>query len=168
MFRRRKDSQGGQGPAAQIYSDLRSMALHAAERTTIQRREDHPDVYGVVVDVPAQGGFATVVALGDNTTSFYTSTGGGTIGAAEGRPTVAAATHRLLEVVQTQLGSITDNDDEGLPNPGSVRVHVLMENGLRSTDISEDAFWGKVAHPLTPVVAGVQELISLIRGISPS
>jgi hypothetical protein len=41
----------------------------------------HPDISGVVVDVPAQGGFATVVGLTDDTTSMYTSTGGGTIGA---------------------------------------------------------------------------------------
>jgi len=167
MFRRREGSQAGQPPPEQIYSDLRSMALHAVERVPIQRRADHPDVYGVVVDIPAQGGHATVVALGDNTTSLYTSTGGGTIGAGEGRPNVAAATHRLLEVVQAHLGSITDDDDGGLPERGSVRLHVLTKKGLRSTDIPEDAFWGRTAHPLTPVVGGVQDVISLLRIVSP-
>ena len=168
MFRRRRGSQDGQTPPEQVFSDLRSMALRATERATIQRREDHPDVYGVVVDIPAQGGHATVVALGDNTTSLYTSTGGGTIGAGEGRPNVAAATHRLLEVVQAHLGSIADTDDESLPEQGWVRLHVLTGEGLRAADIPEDAFWGRAAHPLTPVVAGVQDVISLLRSLSPS
>jgi hypothetical protein len=68
-----------------MYSDLRARALQAATTSVIPHHNGHPDVYGLVVDIPARGGYATVVALGDNTTSLYTSAGGGTIGA--GGPT---------------------------------------------------------------------------------
>jgi hypothetical protein len=49
----------------------------AAARGTGKIAEDHLAVSGIVVDVPAKGGFATIVALADGTTSMYISTGGG-------------------------------------------------------------------------------------------
>jgi hypothetical protein len=83
----------GTSPDA-VYRDLRSMALEAVERGALAPPfADHPDVAGVIVDVPATGGSATIVALADDTTSLYTSTGGGTIGAGE-HATVATATRR--------------------------------------------------------------------------
>ena len=166
MLRRRKQPPAAQPPPEQIYTDLRAMALGAGQNGVIQRHDDHPEVYGLVVDIPAQGGHATLVALGGNTTSFYTSTGGGTIGAGE-RPQVAAATQQLLTVVQENIGLIVAPDEGGLPNPGSVRLHLLAEAGLRSADVPEDAFWGRSPHPLWPVIAGIQQVISLIRMASP-
>lgn len=167
MLRRRKAERDGHPPPEQVYLGLRSVALGAMESGALPRREDHPDVYGLVVDIPAQGGHATVVSLGDNTTSLYTSTGGGTIGAGE-RPDVAAATHRLLAEVQAHLAAVTATDDGSLPRNGSVRLHVLTAAGLRCADVPEDAFWGQTIHPLTAVIARVQDVLSLLRTATPS
>jgi hypothetical protein len=148
-----------------VYRDLRSMALEALERGALAPPfPDHPDVAGVVVDIPATGGSATVVALADNTTSLYTSTGGGTIGAGE-HATVASATQALLIAVQRQLDGFTAVDDPALPPAGTVRFHVLTTSGRRTEDVPEDCFWGRAAHPLMPVIAATQHVISAIREI---
>lgn len=143
------------------------MALASgANATTTTPPPEHPDIAGVVVDIPGQGGFATVIALADDTASLYTSTGGGTIGAGE-HPEVAAATHRLLSALQTRQASFSGDDDGSHPPPGHVRFHVLTLSGTRFEDVPEDAFWGRVAHPLMPVVESTQELISAISQVSP-
>lgn len=122
---------------------------------------------GLVVDIPAQGGYATVVALTDSTTSMYTSTGGGTIGAGE-HATVAAATQQLLAEVQRHRGMFEAAPDTDLPSAGFVRFHVLAPSaGRRLADVPEDAFWGRTDHELMPVLAAVQEVISAVRAAGP-
>jgi len=142
------------------------MVLEVASSGRIPLRDDHPDVYGLVVDMPGQGGHATLAALGDNTTSLYTSTGGGILGAGE-RPAVAASTQRLLKVTQDYLESFTGNEDGSLPGPGRVRLHVLTAGAPRVADIPDDAFWGESTHPLMPVIAAVQGVISSLRDVEP-
>jgi hypothetical protein len=152
-----------------MYNDLRAMALRAADRGALRSvSAEHPDVSGVVVDIPASGGTATLVALTDNTTSLYTSTGGGTIGAGE-HANVAAATRELLTSAQQHLDAFTRTDDGALPGSGSVRLHVLSSAGPRMIDVPEDAFWGRVDHPLLPVIAAVQGVMSSMQNMgSPS
>ncbi len=122
---------------------------------------------GIVVDVPSGGAFATIVALTDNTTSMYTSTGGGTLGAGE-HAEVAAATHRLLAEVQRHLDQFADGDDQQLPPAGLVRLHVLTPTDTRWADVPDAAFWGREGHPLVPVIAQVQTVIAAIRTVSPA
>jgi hypothetical protein len=148
------------------YHDLRSLALGAVAKGLPAPAADHPDVSGVVVDIPSQDAFATVVGLTDNTTSMYTSTGGGTIGAGE-HAAVAAATHQLLTTIQAHLDSFDDEDDGSLPPAGSVRFHVLAPTGTHRKDVPEDSFWGRVPHDLAPVIGATQELISALREVSP-
>ena len=143
------------------------MALGAPNQGLPAPSVDHPDVSGLVVDIPAQGGFATVIAMTDNTTSMYTSTGGGTIGAGE-HAAVAAATQRLLDEVQRNLGLFEAHDDADLPAAGFVRLHVLAPSVGRHADVPEDAFWGRADHELTPVIAAVQDVVSAIRTAAPS
>jgi len=95
LGRGQRRDRDGQPADANPYESLRDLALHAVENGLPPPGDDHPDVSGVVVDIPSGAAFATVVALTDNTTSMYTSTGGGTIGAGE-HADVAAATHQLL------------------------------------------------------------------------
>ena len=107
----------GESEAVVVQRDL-MMSIGACDAWRVSRSPtawdlpaaEHRDVSGVVVDIPTEGGFATVVGLTDNTTSLYTSTGGGTIGAGEHRE-VAAGTHRLLSAVQAQLESFKRQDD---------------------------------------------------------
>lgn len=150
---------------AEVYGDLRTMALRAVAEGLAPPSSEHPDVSGVVLDIPAQDAYATVVALTDNTTSMYTSVGGGTIGAGE-HPQVAEATRRLLSVVQDHLGAFVRHDDGSLPLAGHVRYHLLTPSGNRYVDVPEDGFWGRAEHELIPVIAASQELLSAIREVT--
>lgn len=150
-----------------MYNDLRAMALRAVESGVLPTPPaEHPDVSGVVLDVPSSGGFATFVALTDNTTSLYTSTGGGTIGTGE-HALVAAATHGLLAAVQQHLDSFASSNDASLPPGSTVRFHALSTGGHKTADVPDDAFWGRVDHPLMPVIAATQGLISSIQSVGP-
>jgi hypothetical protein len=164
---RRKSSKGENGPKTEPgpYESLREMALSSVANGLSSPSEDHPDVSGLVVDIPAQGGFATVVALTDNTTSMYTSVGGGTIGAGE-HENVASATQALLSIVQGNLESFSQGDDLGFPPAGQVRFHVLSPSGARHQDVPEDCYWGRSPHELMPVIAASQAVVTAIRSCS--
>jgi hypothetical protein len=163
---RRKRREGEQPQSQEdVYRRLRTQALSSVDNGLAAPSAEHAQVSGLVIDIPAQGGFATVVALTDDTTSMYTSTGGGTIGAGQ-HAVVAAATHRLLSVVQGHLGEFTHKDDGALPPSGSVRFHVLTPSGSRFEDVPEDSFWGRAPHVLMSVIAATQELVSTIREAS--
>lgn len=167
MLGRRKRGGGGQQSPDEIYRDLRTLALDSPAHGLALPDADHPDVSGLVIDIPAQGGFATVVSLTDNTTSMYTSTGGGTIGAGE-HTNVAVATQQLLSTVQAHLGAFKKKDDVDLPPAGYVRFHLLSPGGSRFEDIAEDSFWGRTPHHLVPVIAAAQEVLTAIRDASPN
>jgi hypothetical protein len=162
----KRKAKTGPDPTADVYDGLRGNALASVANGLAPPSPDHPDVSGVVVDIPAQGGFATVVALTDNTTSMYTSTGGGTIGAGQ-HEKVANATQRLLSVVQDHLASFRRHDDVELPAPGLVRFHILSPSGPRGEDVPEDSYWGRAPHQLMPVIAAVQDVVAAMRGASP-
>jgi hypothetical protein len=168
MFGRKKRDERAAGavPAApaDVYLGLRTMALESVVRGTVTTTAAHPRVGGVVIDVPSSGGFATIVALGDNTTSLYTSVGGGTIGAGRHKR-VADATHRLLAVIDAHLGLFSDSTDDALPDAGVVRFHVLARDRSTIADVAEDSFWTGASHPLMPVIAATQELITAIRSV---
>src|SRR5689334_23317524 len=116
MFRRRVPRRGKPKPKDPqgFYEGLRSLALDAIEQGLARTNLDFPNVAGVVVDVPADGGgIATFVALADGTTSMYTSTGGGTIGAGF-HPPVADASRDLLHTVEQHRRAFTVIGDGGL------------------------------------------------------
>jgi hypothetical protein len=119
-------------------------------------------VWGVLLDVPVSGGFATIVALADGTVSMYTSSGGGVIGAGE-RPEVASAGQRLLAEVAARVELFRDTPDEGLPPTGSVRIHALGPAGHRNADMPVESFWGREGHELAPLIAAAQDVIAAIR-----
>jgi hypothetical protein len=149
--------------AEPIYADLRAQALDATRSGRLPSTL-RSGALGVVVDIPASGGFVTIVALADNTTSMYTSTGGGTIGAGA-HQAVATATQQLLVVVDAHRSSFDDHVDDALPPTGTVRFHGLAEAGGFVADVPEDAFWGRAPHQLMPVIAATQQLIGAISAI---
>jgi hypothetical protein len=164
LFRRPSRRPRGVPGAGDTYAALRANALDAGDALPTPAPE-HPRVSGVVVDVPASNGYATVVAMTDDTTSMYTSSGGGTIGAGAHAP-VSTATHALLAAVDRQLDQFAPGGQPTLPPAGSVRFHVLTPEGPAAADVPEAAFWGKLDHPLMPVIAATQHVISAIREAS--
>jgi hypothetical protein len=166
MFGRRKRAAKADQSPADMYHGLRSSALESAGRGWIAATPAHPRVCGVVVDVPASGGFATVVALADDTTSLYTSVGGGAIGAGGHQP-VADANHRLLATIDEYFLGFSIGGDDSLPAAGFVRYHVLGPTNRSTADVPEDCFWGRADHPLMPVIVATQDLISVMRSVTP-
>jgi hypothetical protein len=148
-----------------VFLGLRELALDA-NRNGALASVARTGALGVVVDIPASGGFATLVALADNTTSLYLSTGGGTIGAGT-HEAVASATQRLLAAIDANRESFAEVVNDALPPPASVRFHGLSAGGGFVADVPEDGFWGRVAHPLMPVIAATQELISAVSEVRP-
>jgi hypothetical protein len=153
-----------EGP--EMYGRLRAMALDAVALGLPAPPPEHPGVSGLVVDIPAGGGaFATLVAMGDGSTSLYSSTGGGTIGAGA-HPAVAAATHELLALIDERLDEFGEDDDTEQPIGARVRFFVLTPDGRRVADVPDEAFWGGAEHEFTPVIAAVQQVIGALRQVS--
>src|SRR5690242_2945562 len=112
MFRRRSNP-GSQSPE-QTYEGLRALALGVTEATVGTAPPEHPEVLGTVIDIPSSGGMASIAAMADGTTSMYTSTGGGTIGAGANEA-VAARTQALLATLQRLIGMFPADDRVDLP-----------------------------------------------------
>jgi hypothetical protein len=163
---RRKKGRGG--GAADVYHDMRALALGSVAAGLAAPAPDHAGVSGMVVDIASSGGHATVVALTDGTTSMYTSAGGGVIGAGE-HAAVAAATHRLLVVAQAHLRVLGSGPSIAeLPPPDRVRVHTLTPDGTHTIDLTGDVFWNPAGEPVEPLVAAIQDVLSALREASPS
>ena len=159
----RRNKATAAGP--EVYEKLRGMALDAVALGLPDPAPEHPGVSGAVIDVPAEGGLITLVAMTDDSTSMYTSVGGGTIGAGDHEP-VAAATHALLATIEGHLGEFAESEDVAHPPAGVVRIFVLTPSGRRFADIPEDVFWDKAQNSLTPVVMAAQGVITALRQVS--
>ena len=97
------------------------MALDAVTRGLASTSPEHPDVAGLVADIPAEGGFVTIVGLADGTSRMYTSIGGGVIGAGA-HAAVAAANEVLLVEVQRNIGLFMHPDEHSWPPESAVRL----------------------------------------------
>ena len=150
------------------YSLLRATALNAVALGLPAPPVAHPAVSGMVIDIPAgDGEYATLVAMGDDSTSLYTSTGAGRIGAGA-HPAVASATHRLLATAEALLGGIVEEASTDHPPAGCVRMFVLTPAGRRRADCPENAFWGREEHVLTPLILAAQNVISELSKAGPA
>jgi hypothetical protein len=144
-----------------VFEELRAVAL-GATAVLPQPPWEHPDVRGLVADIPMHGGFASIVALTDGTASIYLSNGGALLGAGE-LPGVADAVHRVLIATQDELDVFADAGPDGtLPPPGMVRLHLLAPEGGRAVDLDESLFWVDGSHRLSPVAAAIRALVELI------
>jgi hypothetical protein len=145
--------------AQQVYDDLRNLALHATGVRT-----SGGAIAGVVVDIRAEGGFASIASFGDGTTSRYTSTGGGTIGAGSYGP-VAQATRNLLSAAASNAASFVHVDTGDWPPSRSVRFHLVSSHGNRFVDVPEASFWGRKKHNLMPLIQAAQAVVTGIRQV---
>ncbi len=97
-----------------------------------------PRAWAVLVDLPVGVGYVSIVGVADGSTSMYTSTGGGIIGAGA-RPAVRAATGRLLDVAEAGLAGLPLVDACPLPSRGNVGLVILARDGSHRIEASEDA-----------------------------
>jgi len=166
MFRRPKGthdpSLGDDG--AGIYLTLRSQALNLDPASIgLSPTADLPRVVGVVMDMTYPNGGATLVAIADNTTSLYTSTGGGTIGGGD-HASVAAVNRQLLTTSEAELDRFRAADRVELPRVGGVRITVLTYAGRRTIEARADDL-GEGRHPASAVFHAAHEVIHALQMI---
>jgi len=148
-----------------VYKGLRDQALNAVSLGMAKPPAEHSNVYGMVIDIPQGGGYVTLVAMGDGSTSMYVSNGGGIIGAGQKYPDVTKASQALLVRAQHCLNSFILEPSNNLPSAGIARFHVLTESGKLCLDITEDQFWGKttITGKQFPMIMAVQQLIHALQ-----
>jgi hypothetical protein len=164
MLRRRTTSSSPS--AEQVYDGLRTAALGVTEATVGKPPVEHSQVLGAVIDIPSAGGVASVVAMADGTTSMYTSTGGGTIGAGA-HEAVAAKSHALLTALQGLMDMFPPDDRVDLPPSDLVQITMMTPTGRRRASVPAAAFWGREPSTVVALIAAIQEVISAIQQTGP-
>jgi hypothetical protein len=145
-----------------IYRDLRSMTL-GRDPASIATPPGEP-WHGATVaamELSVDGGTATVLAVADGTVSMYLSAGGGVIGAGE-HAAVRAEGQRFRSVTAESRGSLSPTVDFPLPAPGEVRFHAVL-GGDRATAVAPETALRGGRHPLSPLYAAGQDLLTEIR-----
>lgn len=142
------------------------MALGVTEAEVGKPPPEFAPVLGVVIDIPRAGGVASVVALADGTTSMYTSTSGGTIGAGA-HEAVATKSHALLTTLQRQIEMFPADERVNLPSVDFVQITLITSTGRRRASVPAAAFWGQEPSTVIDLIAAIQDVISAISGAGP-
>ena len=149
-------------PAAQLHAALRERVLAWTGPPAGTGGGDA--VFGVVVDLGLGGAAITVVALADGTTSLYTSTGGGVIGAGA-RPAVAAASRALIAEAERGRALLAPGWSDVPIGEGEARLIALAPSGSAAAT----GWAGTLAaggEPLSPMFGAANELITQLRTAS--
>ena len=147
--------------------DLRQQALTVeAGELGLVASAARPHVWGILMETGYPEAVATLVVLGDGTTSLYFSSGGGVIGAGE-HYVVRAASDALLAAAEAHLAGFAPTDVTPLPDVGRVRFYVRTFDGMRGVEADEDDL-GEGRHQLSPVFHAAHEVIGAVRHVSPA
>jgi hypothetical protein len=144
------------------YKGLRAMALGLNPADVgVVTTSDSPQVFGVVMDMGMSPGTATIVALADGTTSMYTSSGGGTIGAGQ-HQSVADATRNLISVAQANLQYFDGKHSDKLPKSEHTSITILTTVGTKSLAAATNDF-GYRRIPGSDVFHAANDVITQLR-----
>jgi hypothetical protein len=146
---------------ADIYLKLRDQALgFGSKEIKAPPVVEGGRVLGVVMDLGYDTAVVSILGLADGTASMYISNGGGTIGMGD-HAHVAAASRRWCELAEAAPGLVPVESDS-LPPDGLVRFNVLTTGPKLEAEATEAALRSG-AHPLTPLYAAGQDVITAIR-----
>jgi hypothetical protein len=154
-------------PAADIYADLRSIAL-TVDPAAIERPEGEPWSGALVamMEIGMSSGTATFVAIADGSVSMYTSSGGGVIGAGEHAAVRAAGDRFRATAAEARSQMLSTSDFPG-PARGEVRFQLRTEDG-GFTGVAPESALAAGRHSLSELYAAGQDLVTEIRLASPS
>jgi hypothetical protein len=156
LFRRSKGEKRNDAP------DLRGKALTVtAADLQISPDEQHPRVWGVLMETGYPEAVATLATFAEGSTSLYFSNGGGIIGAGE-HLTVRDASKRLLMVADRFYSHLEPATETPMPGLGRVRFYIHGFDGLRTAEADENDL-GYERHPLSPVFHQAHDVIGHIR-----
>ncbi len=157
---------GSRSERAEIYDGLRSMALGVdPESISVPDGEQWSGAAVAAMELGLASGTATIVAIADGTVSMYVSTGGGVIGAGEHAAVRNAADHFRMVVAESR-DLLQVSGELPLPVAGQVRFHARKLDGAFSAGAPE-ALLRTGRHPLAPLYAAGQDLLTEIRLASP-
>jgi len=149
-----------------MYRTLRSMALeYDPAEVDVPTDEPWTGALMAMMEIGSADGTATVVAMVDGTVSMYFSNGSAVIGVGEHAAARGAAQHFRTVAAESrhQLGGA---ETFPLPEGGQVRFHVRTVDGRYSAGAPE-ALLRTGRHPLAPLYAAGQDLITEVRLASP-
>lgn len=121
----------------------------------------HPMVWAMVMETAYPEAVATLVAIGDGTTSLYLSTGGGVIGAGAYVP-VRLAAEAFVAAAEEHLDAFEPALDVPPPSLGRVRFYARTFDGTVTAEAGEREL-ADAEHPLAPLYAAGQSLLSAVR-----
>jgi hypothetical protein len=142
---------------------LRERALKVEARQ-IGLSPSSGQVWGTIVDMTVENGTATVVCFLDGTTSLYTSTGGGLIGAG-GHESVRKTTTAFLKLVNAHVGGLPVATDFTLPQEGRVEFFIRRDANVLVAEASLQELSSE-KHPLFKVFHSLQAVINEMQRTS--
>lgn len=164
MFRRRRKDPDATKSAkpADVFLGLRNQLLNL-DPDTIGLRQIVPDgaAWGCVMETGYPNGTATLVCLGDGTTSLYTSSGFGIIGAGA-NPTVVQENAKLRAVLNDHLADMSKSSDQSLPGEGRTIIRALTFEGQLLYEAAEVEL-GEGRSVLSPVFHAAHRVITQLR-----
>jgi hypothetical protein len=142
--------------ATNPYEGLRERALKVDARQ-IGLSPSRDQVWGTIIDMTLENGTATVVCFLDGTTSLYTSTGGGLIGAGE-HERVRKTTTAFLKLVNAHADRLPVATDFTLPKEGHVKFFFRRDANVLVGEASQQELSSET-HPLFEIFAALQDVI---------
>jgi hypothetical protein len=121
-----------------------------------------PGSWVALMEMGIDRGVASVVAVSDGSTSLYTSTGGGVIGAGD-HASVAEANSAFLASIEQLRPVIPPTDAYPLPGSGEVRFSVHWPDGSRGSAVARNEELAEGTHPLSAAFAAGQDVITAMR-----
>jgi hypothetical protein len=147
------------------YTSLRSKVLHVRpEQVRLVEGRHLGPVFCALMEFGLAKATGSVVVVADGTVSFYTSTGGGTLGAGE-HPAAREAGMRFLDVAGDHVRSLEPTTDFPLPEPAYVRFQVRTSEA-NLTGVAREEALQRGRHPLSPLYFAGQDVLTEIRLLS--
>jgi hypothetical protein len=161
-FRRKSKSD----PAEAVRSLRQHVLTVSAAELGLGPTADRTQVWGVIMETGYPEAVATLVVLGDGTTSLYFSNGGGVIGAGE-HDAVRAAGEILLSSAEEYLDGFIVVTATPFPGVGQVRFYLRTFIGTLSAEANEEDL-GEGRHTLSPLFHAAHSVIAAVRESTPS
>ena len=157
-------------PASSSDETYRALRRHALSmgRTEagIAEPPSEAPVWGILMETGYPGATATLLALGDGTTSLYLSTGGGVIGG-HAHEDVRQANAEFLEMANRHYGHLEPTRSFAVPAEGHTIFYALTDSGVfAGTGLEDDLGFDR--HPLSPLFHAGHQVITRLRLISES
>ena len=156
-------SQAGQEKKGGVAAAMRQRILSSSpEQVGVAVPKTANGVWGLVMDMGFDGGAATLVALIDGNASLYIGEQSGIIGGFAHEPVRLAATAAVI-AAEVPAGSFGPSKIEPLPANGLVRFYALSRKGLVASDVVPADKLAGGGHPLSPLFAAANEVITQLR-----